>query len=62
MESAVILQFSYLLVGCRFCSLRHVSAHIPSSGSYKRRRVEIVTIYQFIASATATIVAILAHF
>jgi hypothetical protein len=39
MGSAIILQFSCPLVGCRFCSLRHVAAHVPSSGSYIRGRV-----------------------
>jgi hypothetical protein len=39
MGSAVILQFSCPLVGCRFRSSRHVSAHVPSSGSYIRGRV-----------------------
>jgi hypothetical protein len=62
MGSAVILQFSYPLVGCHFRSLRHVSAHVPSLGIYKKGRVEIVTVYQFLASAIATIVAILARF
>ena len=57
--SAVILQFSCPLVGCRFRSLRHVSAHVPSSGSYIRG-VGKFTVYQFLASATATIVAHLA--
>jgi hypothetical protein len=37
--SAVISQFPCPLVGCRFHSLRHVSAHVPSSGSYIRGRV-----------------------
>jgi hypothetical protein len=39
MGSAVISQFSCPLVGYRFRSLRHVSAHVPSSGSYIRGRV-----------------------
>jgi hypothetical protein len=59
--SAVILQFSCLLVGCHFRSLRHVSAHVPSSGSYIRGEWGF-TIYQFLASAAATIAANLAHF
>jgi hypothetical protein len=37
--SAVISQFSCPLVGCRFRSSRHVSAHVPSSESYIRRKV-----------------------
>jgi hypothetical protein len=61
MGSAVILQFPCPLVGCRFRSLCHVSAHVPSSGSYIRGRVENFTVYEFLASAAATIVAILAH-
>jgi hypothetical protein len=60
MGSAVILQFLCPLVGYRFRSLRHVPAHIPSSGSYIRGRVGKFTVYQFIASAAA-IVAIFAH-
>jgi hypothetical protein len=36
MGSAVILQFLCPLVGYRFRSLRHVSAHVPLSGSYIR--------------------------
>jgi hypothetical protein len=34
--SAVILYFSPPLVGCRFLSVRHVSAHVPSPGRYIR--------------------------
>jgi hypothetical protein len=36
MGSAVISQFLYPLVGYHFCSLRHVSAHVPLPGSYIR--------------------------
>jgi hypothetical protein len=34
--SAVILYFPCPLVGCRFLSLRHVSAHVPSPRRYIR--------------------------
>jgi hypothetical protein len=61
MGHAVISQFPRPLVGYRFRSLRHVSAHIPSSGSYIRGIVVKFTVYQFLASATATIVANLAR-
>jgi hypothetical protein len=61
MGSAVISQFPCPLVGYRFRSLRHVLAHVPSSGSYIRGRVTKFTIYQFLASTAATIVANLAH-
>jgi hypothetical protein len=61
MGSAVISQFPYPLVGCRFRSFRHVSAHVPSSGSYIKERVGKFTVYQFLASAAATIVANLAR-
>jgi hypothetical protein len=40
---------------------KNVSAHVPSSGSYIRGRVEKFTVYQFLASAAATIVAHPAH-
>jgi hypothetical protein len=59
MGSAAISQFPCPLVGCRFCSLRHILAHVPSSESYIRGRVGKFTIYQFLASAAATIVATL---
>jgi hypothetical protein len=36
MGSAVISQLLCPLVGYRFRSLRHVSAHVPLPGSYKR--------------------------
>jgi hypothetical protein len=62
MGSTVISHFSCPLVGCRFHSLRHVSAHVPSSESYIRGRVGIFTVYQFLASAAADIVANLARF
>jgi hypothetical protein len=59
--SAVILQFSCPLVGCRFCFLHHISAHVPSSGSFIRGEWGF-TIYQFLASSAATIAAILVRF
>jgi hypothetical protein len=40
--SAVILYFPCPLVGCRFLSLRHISAHIPSPGRYIRGEWGIV--------------------
>jgi hypothetical protein len=61
MGNAVILQFSCPLVGCRFRFLRHVSAHVPSSGRFIRGRVGF-TVYQFLASSAATIAAILVRF
>jgi hypothetical protein len=61
MGNTVILQFICPLVGYRFCSLRHVSAHVPLSGIYIRGEWGKITIYQFIASAAAAIVAISAH-
>jgi hypothetical protein len=61
MGSAVISQFLCPLVGCRFGSLRHISAHIPLPGSYIRGEWGKITVYQFIASAAAAIVAIFAH-
>jgi hypothetical protein len=60
MGSAVISQYPCPLVGCRFCSLHHVSAYVPSVGSYIRGIVGNFTIYQLLASAAATIVAHLA--
>jgi hypothetical protein len=57
MGHAVILQFSCPLVGCHFCSMRHVSAHVPSLGSYIRGRVGNFIVYQLLASAAATIAA-----
>jgi hypothetical protein len=61
MGSVVILQFLCSLVGYRFCSLRHVSAHVPLPGSYIRGEWGKITVYQFIASTAAAIVAIFAH-
>jgi hypothetical protein len=61
MGSAVILQFICPLVGYRFRSLRHVSAHVPLPGSYIRGEWGKITVYQFIASTAAAIVAIFAH-
>jgi hypothetical protein len=58
MGSAVISQFLCPLVGYRFRSLRHLSAHVPLPGSYIRGEWGNFTVYQFIASAAATIVAI----
>jgi hypothetical protein len=42
MGSAVILYFPRPLVGCRFLSLRHVLAHVPSPGRYIRGEWGIV--------------------
>jgi hypothetical protein len=61
MGSAVISQFLCPLVGCRFRSSRHVLAHVPLPGSYIRGEWGKITVYQFIASAAAAIVAIFAH-
>jgi hypothetical protein len=58
MGNVVISQFLCQLVGYHFLSLRHDSAHVPLPGSYKKGRVGRFTVYQFIASAAATIVAI----
>jgi hypothetical protein len=62
MGSAVISQYPYPLVGCRFRSLCHVLAHVPSSGSYIRGRVGKLLFTSFLATAAATIVADLAPF
>jgi hypothetical protein len=61
MGNAVILQFLYPLVGYRFSSLCHVSAHVPLPGIYIRGEWGKITVYQFIPSAAAAIVAIFAH-
>jgi hypothetical protein len=61
MGNAVIPQFIYPLVGYRFRSLRHVSAHVPLPGIYIRGEWGKITVYQFIASATTAIVAISVH-
>jgi hypothetical protein len=61
MGSVVISQYPCPLVDCRFRSLSHVSAHVPSVGSYIRGIVGNFTVYQFLASAAATIVAHPAH-
>jgi hypothetical protein len=61
MGSIVISQFLCPLVGYYFCSSHHVLARIPSSGSYIRGRVGRFTVYQFLASAAATIVGHPAH-
>jgi hypothetical protein len=62
MGSAVISQFLCPLVGYRFRSLRHVSAHVPSSGSHIRGRVGDLLFTSFLAFAAATIIADLAPF
>jgi hypothetical protein len=62
MGNTVILQFICPLVGYRFRSLRHVSAHVPLPGIYIRGELREITVYQFIASAAAAIVAISTHF
>jgi hypothetical protein len=61
MGNVVILQFICPLVGYRFRSLRHVSAHVLLPGIYIRGEWGKITVYQFIASAATTIVAIFAH-
>jgi hypothetical protein len=61
MGNAVIPQFICPLVGYRFRSLRHVSAHVPLPGIYIRGEWGEITVYQFIASAATAIVAISAH-
>jgi hypothetical protein len=61
MGNTVIPQFICLLVGYRFRSLRHVSAHVSLPGIYIRGEWGEITVYQFIASAAA-IVAISTHF
>jgi hypothetical protein len=62
MGKMVILEFICPLVGYRFCSLRHVSAHVPLPGIYIKEEWGKITVYQFIASATAIIVATSVHF
>jgi hypothetical protein len=62
MGNTVIPQFICLLVGYRFCSLCHVSAHVPLPGIYIRGEWGKIIVYQFIASAAAAIVAISTHF
>jgi hypothetical protein len=61
MGNAVISQFICPLVGYRFRSLRHVSAHVLLPRIYIRGEWGKITVYQFIASAAAAIVAIFAH-
>jgi hypothetical protein len=61
MGNAVNLQFLCPLVGYHFRSLRHVSAHVPLPGIYIRGEWGKITVYQFIASTAATIVAIFVH-
>jgi hypothetical protein len=48
--------------GLPFRSLRHVSANVPSVGSYIRGRVGKVLFTSYLASAAAAIVADLAPF
>jgi hypothetical protein len=61
MGKTVIPKFICPLVGYRFCSLRHISAHVPLPGIYIMEEWGKITVYQFIASAAA-IVATSAHF
>jgi hypothetical protein len=58
MGNTVISQFFCPLVGCRFRSLHHISTHVPLPGRYIREEWGNFTVYQFIASAAATIAAI----
>jgi hypothetical protein len=62
MGNTVILQFNCLLVGYHFRSLRTSQPTFPLPGSYIRGEWGKITVYQFIASAAATIVATSAHF
>jgi hypothetical protein len=62
MGNTVIPQFICPLVGYHFRSLRHVSAHISIARKLYKGRVGKITVYQFIASVAATIVATSAHF
>jgi hypothetical protein len=62
MGKTLIPEFICLLVGYRFRSLRHISAHVPLPGTYIKGEWGKVTVYQFIASAAATIVVTSAHF
>jgi hypothetical protein len=62
MGNTIIPQFICPLVGYRFRSLRHVSAHVLLPGIYIRGEWGKITIYQFIVSAAAAIVAIYMHF
>jgi hypothetical protein len=62
MGNTVIPQFICPLVGYHFRSLRHVSAHVSVTRKLYKGRVGEITVYQFIASAAAAIVAISAHF
>jgi hypothetical protein len=58
MGSVVILQFLCPLMGYRFRSLRHISAHVPLPGSYIRGEWGNLLFTSSFASAVATIVAI----
>jgi hypothetical protein len=58
MDNMVISQFLCPLVGYRFRSLHHDSAHISVTWKLYKGGVGRFTVYQFIASAAATIVAI----
>jgi hypothetical protein len=62
MGKMVIPKFICPLVGYHFRSLRHVSAHVPLPGIYIRKEWGEITVYQFIASAAAAIVATSVHF
>jgi hypothetical protein len=62
MGKTVIPKFICLLVGYHFRSLRYISAHVPLPGIYIREEWGKITIYQFIASTAAAIVATSAHF
>jgi hypothetical protein len=61
MGSVVILPFLCPLVGYRFRSERHVSAHVLLPGGYIRGAWGKITVYQFIASTATAIIAIFAH-
>jgi hypothetical protein len=62
MGKTVIPEFICPLVGYRFRSLRHISAHVLLPGIYIKGEWEKVTVYQFIASTATTIVVTSAHF
>jgi hypothetical protein len=62
MGKKVIPKFICPLVGYRFRSLHHVSAHVPLPGIYIREEWGKITVYQFVASTAAAIVATSAHF
>jgi hypothetical protein len=62
MGNMVIPQFICPLVGYRFRSLRHVSAHVPLPGIYIRGEWGKITVLPVHCFAAATIVAISMHF